>query len=310
MVILLHGEDTFRSRQKLNEIIKEYQAKHKTGLNLVRLSEKDLSFDKIKEILEAVSMFNEKKLVILENALKNKGFLEDFSKYVKNNKLKGNQEIILVIYQEGKLAISPFKSWLTMSEEFKTLAGPSLNSWVKKKAAENQVVIDSRAIDKLVAFVGSDLWQMSNEIGKLASYKKGQTINSEDIDLMVKSKIDLNIFKTLDALAQKDKKTALKLLHEHLNQGENEIFLFSRFVYQLRVLLKLKDLMDKGVPYYNLAKQSGLHPFVVKKSSEQLRNFTLEQLKEIYRYLLKIDLAIKTGRLDGQTALDLLVNEM
>lgn len=310
MLILLYGEDTYRSRQKLNEIIKEYQAKHKTGLNLVRFSEKDLDFDKVKETIEAVSMFNEKKLIVLENAFKNKSFLENFSKYVKKRKLKNNQDVILVVHQEGKLAISPFKSWLTMSEEFKPLEGIGLNNWVRKKVAENQAEIEPQAIGKLVAFVGGDLWQMSNEIDKLANYRKGQTINSEDIDLMVKSKIDLNIFKTLDALAQKNRKTALKLLHEHLNQGENEIYLFSRFIYQLRVLLKLKDLMDKGIPYYNLAKQSGLHPFVVKKSSAQLRNFTLEQLKKIYQYLLKIDLAIKTGRLDGQTALDLLINEM
>ena len=158
--------------------------------------------------------------------------------------------------------------------------------------------------------MGNDLWQMNNEINKLASYKAGETINPEDIDLLVKAKIDVNIFKTLDALAQRDKKTALKLLHEHLEQGENEIYLFSMLTYQLRTLLKLKDLIEKGTPFHDLARQSKLHPFVIKKSSQQLKNFSMDQLKKIYHRLLEIDLQIKTGRLDGLTCLDLLVGEM
>jgi len=80
--------------------------------------------------------------------------------------------------------------------------------------------------------------------------------------------------------------------------------------YQFRNLLKLKALSEKNIPYYALAKQANLHPFVVKKSQDQLRNFSLAQLKKIYRQLSQIDLAIKTGRLDQQTALDLLVAEI
>jgi DNA polymerase-3 subunit delta len=82
------------------------------------------------------------------------------------------------------------------------------------------------------------------------------------------------------------------------------------FIYQVRSLLKLRDLTEKGVPFYALAKQSGLHPFVVKKSWSQIRNFSLDQLKKIYRRLLEIELALKTGRLDGPTALDMLVAEI
>ena len=310
MLILLYGEDTFRSRQKLNEIIQEYQAKHQTGLNSMRFAENNLEFDKIRERIEAVSMFDEKKLIILENVFKNKDFQDNFFKYAKKNKLKDNKDIIVIFYWEGKLAITALKRQVSMLEEFKPLEGINLNDWIKKEVNKNQAEIDPEAVNKLIAYVGNDLWQMSNEINKLVSYKAGKLINSQDVEIMIKAKIDLNIFKTLDALAQKDKKTAWRLLHEHLEQGENEIYLLSRFIYQIRVLLKLKDLMEKGTQYYNLAKISKLHPFVVKKSSEQLRNFTLDQLKKIYQQLLDIDLKIKSGRIDGATALDLLIGEI
>jgi DNA polymerase-3 subunit delta len=310
MIILLYGEDTYRSRQKLKEIIEQYQAKHKTGLNLIRLEEGDLDFDKVRERIEAVSMFDEKKLIVLENIFKNKDFLESFADYAKKNKLKENQDIILVILQAGKLAIAPFKSWLTMSEEFKPLSGVNLVNWLKKEANEHQIAISPAALKKMVAYLGDDLWQINSELNKLVSYKAGQPVSEEDIDLLTGAKIEVNIFKTLDALAQRDKKTALKLLHEHLNQGENEIYLLTMFIYQLRSLLKLKDLISRGAPYQALAKKSGLHPYAVKKNWSVLQNFSLDQLKRIYQRLLEIDLAIKKGRLDGQTALDLLVAEI
>ncbi len=310
MLILLYGEDSYRSRQKLKEIIGQYQTKHRTGLNLVRFREEDLDFSQVKEKVESVSMFDEKKLIILENIFENKSFLGEFSEYVKKNKLKQNQDIILVIHQEGKLAITPFKSWLTMFEEFKPLSGAYLVNWLKKEAARQKIAISLDALKKLVSYSDNDLWQINNQLNKLASYRAGQPINEEDIDLLVGPKIEVNIFKTLDALAQRDKKTALKLLHEHLNQGENEIYLLTMFIYQLRGLLKLKDLISRGTPYHTLAKKSGLHPYAVKKNWSVLQNFSLDQLKRIYQRLLEIDLAIKKGRLDGPTALDLLVAEI
>lgn len=309
MLILLYGEDTFRSRGKLNEIIREYQTKHKTGLNLIRFSESSLDFDKIKQSIGAVSMFDEKKLIILENILKNKDFQERFFPYIKKNKLKDSQEIILVIYQEGKIDAA-IKRRVNLLEEFKPLEGLDLVNWVKREIAKHKVDINQMSLKKLVAYVGNDLWQMNSEIGKLISYRAGGSISEEDIDLLVRSKVDLNIFKTLDALAQKDKKTALRLLHEHISQGENENYLLSMFVYQLRTLIKLKDLVERGTPFYSLAQKSGLHPYVVKKSSDQIRNFSLDQLKRIYQRLLEIDFGIKTGRIDGLTALDILVGEI
>ena len=310
MLILLYGEDDFRSRQKLNEITKEYQDKHKTGLNLVRFRENNFDFNKIRQNIESVSMFDEKKLIILENVLENKIFFEDFSKYVKKNKLKDSQDIIVVIYQKGKLPSIVIKKQANMSEEFKLLQETEIINWLKKEARKNKININYGALVKLVSYIGNDLWQLDNELNKLNSYKNNKLINEEDIDILVNAKIDTNIFKTLDALARRDKKTAFKLLHEHLEQGENEIYLFSMFIYQVRTLIKLKDLIEKGTTYYDLAKKSKLHPFVVKKSSEQLRNFSLEQLNKIYQYLLNIELGIKKSRLDGRTALDLLIAEI
>jgi len=310
MLILLFGQDTFRLKRKQKEIIAQHKDKHKSGLNLSYFENPNLNFDKFKQTVEAVSMFDEKKLIILNNILKDKILREDFLDYFKKSKLKQKQEIIILLCEEGKLELPSFKRKVNMYEEFKLLNGLNLINWIREEIKNNNGQINQIAIAKLISYTGGNLWQLNNEINKLVNYKNGELINQEDVDILVKHKLDSNIFKTLDALAQKDKKTALRLLHNHLEQGENEIYLLAMLAFQLRNLIKLKDLTEKNTPYNLLAKKSGLHPFIIKKSTAQLRNFTLAQLKKIYQQLAEIDYKLKTGKIDPQTALDLVVMEM
>ena len=310
MIILLYGEDTFRLKQKLKEIISGYKNKHQSGLSFARFGEENFDFSEVKNKIEAVSMFSEKKLIILENPFNEKGFQKMFFEYAKKNKIKNDQDIIAVLFQEGKLAASVLKRKVNMFEEFIPLKGVNLLNWIKKSVSENNGSIDGEAVNELSLRVGNDLWQMNGEINKLISYKKNQLITKEDVILLVKSGINLNIFATIDALASRNKKSALRLLHQHLNQGVNENYLFSMFVYQIRNLLKIKDLMEKGTPFPLLASKSGLHPFVVKKTLQQAANFSLIQLQTIYRCLLEIETKTKTGRAGILTALDLFVMEI
>jgi DNA polymerase-3 subunit delta len=136
-------------------------------------------------------------------------------------------------------------------------------------------------------------------------------IEEQDIDDLVSSKISIGIFDTIDALGNNNKKEAARLLHEHLKQGENPFYIFSMFVYQFRNLLKVADLKEKGMLNdYEISKNSGLHPFVVKKSLGQLRNLTFSKLKNIYKNLSELDTKIKTGKIDIQLALDKFLIEL
>ena len=71
MIIFLYGQDTYRSRQKLNEIIEQYKKVHKSGLNLRYLDCGKLSFQDFNDETRQTSMFKEKKMVILTNSFSN-----------------------------------------------------------------------------------------------------------------------------------------------------------------------------------------------------------------------------------------------
>jgi len=315
MIIFLYGPDSFRSSQKLKEIAEEYKAKHKSGLNFQSFDWSSLVLDDLKNILSSASMFEEKKLVIVKNACSStKGDQQELIEIMEEKKALADQDAIIVFFEAGKPQICELFSWLCkkirMAECFENLSGIKLSNWVKKEIECSGSRIEPKALEKLVSSVGADLWQMRNEIDKLTSFKADKPIAETDVDLLVKSKYDPNIFATIDALAARNKNLAYKLMHQHLSQGENEIYILTMFVYQFRNLLQIKSLIDAGISSDALAKKTGLHPFVIKKSWSQLRNFSFDVLKKIYERLLKLDIAIKRGKIEPQTALDLIVGEI
>src|SRR3989344_4524929 len=68
MIYILYGPDTYRSRKKLNEIIAQYREKAGNNFNLHRFDAKDDKTEDIKRACESGSLFEAKKLVVIEYA--------------------------------------------------------------------------------------------------------------------------------------------------------------------------------------------------------------------------------------------------
>jgi DNA polymerase-3 subunit delta len=313
MIIFLYGEDAYSSRQKTKEIIEKYKGKHKSGLNFYQLIFGEKGLEELKKITETNSMFKEKKLIYLECVFNSSAEEQkNLTEYLKKSQVAGDSEVMLIIYEKD----SPDKrtelfKFLNKKpnvfQEFKNLEGAKLENWIKKEVEKKGGGIEAKEVGILAMFVGGNLWQMENEIEKLVLFCGQRTISEKEIELLVKAKITNNIFNTVDALSGRDKKKILKLLHQHLKEGENELYLMAMFIRQFRNLLVIKDLLEKGVSYYELPGRTKLHPFVIRKTYEQTKNFSLEGLKKIYIKLQNLDISIKSGRIDARTALDLLV---
>ncbi|MGB9680898.1 MAG: DNA polymerase III subunit delta, partial [Minisyncoccia bacterium] len=113
----------------------------------------------------------------------------------------------------------------------------------------------------------------------------------------------------VDAIGEKNKKRALKLLSDQIKLGLPWGELFGMIVRQYRILLQIKDIIgqQKNADYIQVAKKLNLHPFVVKKATKQARNYSLLELKQIYQQLLEIDTKIKTTPVEPEVLTDLLI---
>lgn len=318
MVIFLYGQDTYRLTQKLREIIEEYKKIHKSGLNLRFLdfsgSAGELNFQDFKDAFQQRSIFKEKRLIVLTNIFSNKDLKQSFLKNIKN--LTDSKDVIVISEKNKILANDPLFKILkkkVICQEFKPLEGQSLENWVKKEIEKYRVKIEPEALQQIIDFIGNDLWRFSNEIKKLVNYKGKNSnliITKQDIELLVRPKIEPDIFQTINFLASKNKKQALSLLKKHLEKGDSPLYLLSMISFQFRNLLMIRELIDKNRPYFLISKETKLHPYVVKKSHAQAQRFSLSELKKIYQKIFEVDLNIKTGKLEPETALELLITEI
>ena len=313
MIIFLYGPDGYRLNRKLDEIVDQYKKIHKSGLNLRHfdLLENDISFQDFIDEFGQTSMFKEKKLIIIKNVFSNKNFEEGFLSEIK--RLIESEDIMIIVEKEKVLSTNRLLKALkkkAQCQEFNLLEGKDIEKWASREIQKYRSMIQPTALSELVASTGSDLWSLSNEIQKLVNYRSKDMISVDDVRLFAKPKLDPDIFQTINFIASKNKKEALKLLKKHIDKGDAPLYLLSMISFQFKNLLIIKELADKNMPYHLIAKETGIHPFVVKKTYPQVSQFTLQELKKIYQEIFEVDSAIKTGKMEAETALDLLITNI
>lgn len=149
------------------------------------------------------------------------------------------------------------------------------------------------------------LLKLDNELEKLVSYALGRRIESKDVDALVQDEDVADIFKFIDAISLRDADSAYRVVRGVLARGESPLVVLSHLARQTRLLLQAKDY--PALTPDQLAQTIGVHPFVAKKAAQQSERFSEAQLESALEALLDADIAIKTGRMDDVTALDLVV---
>ncbi len=348
MIIFLYGEDSFRSRQKLKELKEKFVKEvDPSGNSLVIIDGASAKLEEMNEQISPSSFLVKKRMIIIEDIFRTKtptlfdGLVDLLEKKAESDnviifwdasvktELKGKKENVLMIDTAGKekaILVKPKKLFEYLRkqkfvQEFKLLSNTQVAAWVKKEVEARGGKINYQAINLLVSLVGSDLWQVNNEIEKLINYKMGlepkltqdgnpQEINTQDIELLVRGKFDENIFALTDAISAKNKSLVARLLEEEFDLGVNDSYLMTMIVRQFKILLQIRAALDQGHTSRKIISALKLHPFIVQKGINQVRNFQLPQLKNILSKLVKIDSQMKTGKNDLKTMLDLLVVEL
>ena len=302
MIILVYGKDTYRSKERLNQLREEYKTKNQSGINERFLDGKKLNFEDLKNEILGMSFFNEKKLIIIENAFSNKILKEEI-------KAKGKEffdsENIILFYETEKLLkadiLYAFIRKKAVIEEYDLLKGAELKKWIKKQVSNLDGKISDQAIEMLMQYIENDLWRQNNEIHKLVFYKNKAEITEKDIELLINTKTETNIFNTIDAIAENDKQKAIRLIQNHLDKGESIFGILALIASQFKnmMIVKTKNYKDANI-----------HPFVARKAHYQSEKFSMQDLQRIYKLILDIDSGVKTGKVLEKDALQTLILEI
>lgn len=322
MILFLHGPDTYRVRQKLKEIQGQYRATHQDAVHVWDFDCLTSDIEEVKTALEVVSMFEQKKLLVFWNVFQSSAFQEFFIER-KNQLTESERHIVVLVETEeikGK-STNKLYSWLRKNvkqQEFPLLLPAQLKLWIEREFRQYNLKIAPRAQETLARSVGNNLWRLSGEVRKIASWKRPanetqsrprleEHVKEADVALFVEVHAESDIFSTIDAIAQKNKKQALSLLYLHLQKGDSPHYLFTMLVYQFRTILQIRDMEERKLSYETMLRRTKLHPYVLKKGLRVTQNFSLQELKTLYEKLFTLDRNLKLGKGEPEGVFDLLV---
>ena len=135
-------------------------------------------------------------------------------------------------------------------------------------------------------------------------------ITEQDIEILVRPKIDSNIFNLVDAVSAGNQEKAINELYKLYKNSVYELVILSMILRQFKNLIIIKELLDFGNNQAKIQKETKLHPFVVKKTINQSKKFSFKHLKSIYKIILDYDVKLKTGELNNKLGLEMLIAEV
>jgi DNA polymerase-3 subunit delta len=320
---VFHGPDEFTRAETLADFRSRLGPPDTVDLNTTTFDGTNLTLAELRHACDAVPFLAEKRLVIVNGLLTRlmprkgqelsatqKEYLAALAHYlpglpettrlvfVEDTTLPAQHAVLQLAEREGRGYV----------KRFDPPKDRDLPRWVQKRVNKHGGEIEPQAAHQLATVVGADLRLLDQEIAKLVTYTNAERpIVAADVDAVVPYVQEAVVFDLVDALGRRDGRTAAQALHRLLDAGEHPMGLLAMIVRQFRLLIQVKELKANGATSRDVAQALKLHPFPAGKLYNQVTFFTAEQLEMVYRHLLDIDVAIKSGEIETEVALDLLV---
>ncbi len=304
MVYLLYGTEDFEIEEEIKKLSK--------GIDEMNISKYDLNNDMLSLALEdakTMSLFGDKKLVIVDNANMFTGSTSKDSELIEEylNHINENTTLVLIVHNDKldtRKKITKLIKKVGKVQEF----NDELDTTSLVRRLFKDYNIDYKTIQLFIDRVGNNPLIIQSEINKIKIYKDNdKNITEEDILNLTAKLIEIDIFKLIDYIVRKNKEKALELYYEMLKMNEEPIKIVVILANQFRIMYQSKELLKKGYSEKDIANTLKIHPYRVKLAIQNSRNYTSDILLKNLNALADIDIGIKTGTINKDLALELFI---
>lgn len=325
-IYLFDGDDEFAINESISKIVGRLGDASIAGMNTTRLDGRSFSLSQLKDAVASVPFLASKRLVILSHPttrLKEKKDQEEFINFLAAE--KPTSKLILVEYEfltsdrdkkDGRLnwlekwATSPAQAKRVFMRHHPQPTGALLVKWIQEHVRLEGGQITTQAAVSLANQVGDDSRLASQEITKLLTYVNfSRPVDVDDVEHLTPLTAKIGDFELVNAIRDRDARKAQALLHRSL-QDDDPLRIFQSIVYQIRLLIIARELIDTHGTINDIPKSLKISYYPAKFALDSAAHFTTEFTELIYHRLLEFDELIKTGQMDADLALELLVTEL
>lgn len=326
-VLLYYGPDAFSAREALSALRAQLEVGDN---NVVRLDGGSVTLNEIAAAAQSASFFAEPRLVVVEGLATKFGgrraggrsraprgrqaqaAASDLDQLVEMlSNLPETTTVALLDNEPSAGFLDALKPIATL-KAFAVKRGEELRRWAEARAKERGGSIAGPALDRLCQMIdGFHIGELAQELDKLIAYTGGRCIELADIDELVSGAIEYQTWDLTDELLAGRPDRALRVLQRMDDRRFPAQLLHSVIVRQYRQVLIAQAMLREGFAAPQIGERLGInHPFPLGKAIDQASRYPADRLDQAYRRLLESDAAIKTGLMDVDTALELLIVEL
>jgi len=325
-IYLFDGDDEFAINESIDRIRTRLGDANIAGMNTTQLDGRSFSLNQLKDAVASVPFLATKRLVILTHptaSLKDKTEQEEFINFL--NAEKPTAKLVLVDYEfltndrdkkEGKL--NWLEKWASSPQQAKRVyirhhpqpSGVLMVKWIQEHVKTMGGQISPQAAVLLANQIGDDTRLATQELTKLLTYVNfTRPVDIDDVEHLTPLTAKIGDFELVNALRDRDQRKAQALLHRSL-QEDDPLQILQSIVYQIRLLIVAREILDEHGTINDFPKSLNIKYYPAKLALESASRYSIKFLEMIYHRLLDLDEAIKTGQMDADLALELLVIEL
>ena len=304
---LLYGEEAYLRRQYRDNLRKALVPEEDT-MNCSVYSGKDINVNEVVDLAGTMPFFADRRVIIVENSGWFKSGNDQIAMLVKT--LSDTTCMIFVeekVDKRSKLFKAVTANGYAANCEMQDEA--MLKKWIMGLLKKENKSITPDGLNLLLDRTGTNMENIRREVEKLVCYKYYEEgITAADVEELCIVQIQNQIFDMVEAVAQKKQKQALNLYYNLLALKEAPMKILALIARQFHMLLQVKEMKSKGYQESDIARQTGLNPYFLKKKYiPQAAQFKQPQLEAALRTCVEAEENVKTGRMPDVLSVELII---
>ena len=311
-VYLLFGPEQYLVKQ-YRDMLAEALVPDADELSLVKLSTDGKTID-VNDIIsecDTLPFFSERRVVMLSDTGLFSAEGRALAEYIPNIP----ETTTLIISEEKtdkKTVLYKTIAKTGTAAEFTTPDEKTLMGWVSMRLGEAGLRITSADAAFLVETAGINMFNLSNEIDKLAAYCEGKNVvKREDIVLVTVNDIEDKIFVMTDKVSRGDISGALPLLDDLFRLNVKPIQILGALKTTFSRLAEIRKRLDDGESAYLIGRNMNIYSRYLDGYISIVSGHTYKEILGAYDAIVQAGVDITSGiTTEQETALVLLMSSL
>lgn len=191
---------------------------------------------------------------------------------------------------------------------FYPLLDRELPGWILDRARAMKLSIRPDAAQFLAQIIGSDLQKLSNELEKVGIYiRDKKDISYDDVKAAVGDFREYTPFDLADAVGRRNAEKAFLILSRLIQEGEQPVGLLGSIAWNFRRLMRAKAMEAAGTGFEEIKKKLNVIFHQSASFHEQMKSFSIPELKRAFDVMLQADRSLKSSGLEGELILERMI---